>query len=171
MVARRALLAAPLLALPARAQAWPARSVRIERSWNSRGVGGVSPPRTRFRIAAGDSRYAELNAREKLIEADAPKLFDKIGRAYGILQNCHQLSSSEAMNLLSLLRLGIDLGLFPEPIRAVTDRLLIEAQPGHIQAAARHDLDSVQRDALRADKIRNEFAAVARPDFTLHTKE
>jgi protein arginine kinase len=112
----------------------------------------------------------ELNAREKLIEADAPKLFDKIGRAYGILQNCHQLSSSEAMNLLSLLRLGIDLGLFPEPIRAVTDRLLIEAQPGHIQAAARHDLDSVQRDALRADKIRNEFAAVGRPDFTLHTK-
>lgn len=112
----------------------------------------------------------ELNAREKLLEADSPKLFDKIGRAYGILQNCHQLTSSEAMNLLSLLRLGIDLGLFPETTRALTDRLLIEAQPGHIQAAASHDLDSSKRDALRADTLRGEFAAVPRPDFSLHNK-
>ncbi|TAG27915.1 MAG: protein arginine kinase [Verrucomicrobia bacterium] len=112
----------------------------------------------------------ELNAREKLLEADGSKLFDKIGRAYGILQNCHQLSSSEAMNLLSLLRLGIDIGLFPEATRAVTDRLLIEAQPGHIQAAARHDLESTQRDALRAEKLRGDFANVTRPDFSLLKK-
>ncbi len=112
----------------------------------------------------------ELNAREKLLEIDSAKLFDKIGRAYGILQNCHQLSSSEAMNLLSLLRLGIDLGLFPEPTRAVTDRLLIEAQPGHVQVSARHDLESGQRDMLRAEKLRGEFASVPRPDFSLHKK-
>lgn len=112
----------------------------------------------------------ELNAREKLLEADSPKLFDKIGRAYGILQNCHQLSSSEAMNLLSLLRLGIDLGLFPEATRAVTDRLLIEAQPGHVQAAARNDLDPAHRDALRAEKMRTEFATIVRPDFNLNQK-
>lgn len=112
----------------------------------------------------------ELNAREKLLEADGSKLFDKIGRAYGILQNCHQLSSSEAMNLLSLLRLGIDLGLFPEATRAVTDRLFIEAQPGHIQAAARNDLDPAHRDSLRAERIRQEFANINRPDFSLHQK-
>jgi protein arginine kinase len=112
----------------------------------------------------------ELNAREKLLEADSAKLFDKIGRAYGILQNCHQLSSSEAMNLLSLLRLGIDLGLFPEPTRAVTDKLFIEAQPGHVQAAAKFDLDANRRDALRAERIRQEFAQVSRPDFSLHLK-
>ncbi len=112
----------------------------------------------------------ELNAREKLLEADSSKLFDKIGRAYGILQNCHQLSSSEAMNLLSLLRLGIDLGLFPEATRAVTDRLLIEAQPGHIQASARHDLDPAHRDSLRATRIRQEFATINRPDFSLPQK-
>jgi len=113
----------------------------------------------------------ELNAREKLLEADAGKLFDKVGRAYGILQNCHQLNSSEAMNLLSLLRLGIDLGLFPEATRAVTDRLFIECQPGHIQAAAHHDLDPSKRDSLRAELVRHDFAAVARPDFSLHNKK
>lgn len=108
----------------------------------------------------------ELNAREKLVEADAPKLYDKIGRAYGILQNCHQLSSSEAMNLLSLLRLGIDLGLFPETTRAATDRLFIEAQPGHIQSSGHNELEPSKRDALRAEMIRREFSTVPRPDFS-----
>ena len=110
----------------------------------------------------------ELNARAKLMEADAPKLFDKIGRAYGILQNCHQLTSTEAMNLLSLLRLGIDLLVFPEESRAIVDRLFIEAQPGHISRTVKHDLESNQRDILRAERLRTEFATFAKPNFTIN---
>ncbi len=110
----------------------------------------------------------ELNARAKLLETDAPKLHDKIGRAYGILQNSHLLTSTEAMNLLSLLRLGIDLNVFPEACRTVIDRLFIEAQPGHIQNTVQHDLESVQRDVLRADKLRMEFATFAKPTFTIN---
>ena len=80
----------------------------------------------------------ELNARAKLLESDASKLFDKIGRAFGILQNGRLLTSAEVMNLLSLIRLGIDLGVFPEARRPVIDRLFIEAQPGHLQHAHHH---------------------------------
>lgn len=109
----------------------------------------------------------ELNARARLLESDGPKLHDKIGRAYGILQHSHLLSSSEAMNLLSLVRLGIDLGIFPEPARATVDRLFIEAQPGHIQhATGKAELESAERDALRAARLRAEFAAFAAPNFT-----
>lgn len=108
----------------------------------------------------------EINARGKILEADGPKLFDKIGRAYGILQNSHLLTSSEAMNLLSLLRLGVDLGVFPEESRAAIDRLLIEAQPGHVQYLARHDLESGKRDRLRAERLRQEFSTFARPTFS-----
>jgi protein arginine kinase len=107
----------------------------------------------------------ELNARTRLLETDAPKLHDKIGRAFGILQQSHLLSSGEAMNLLSLLRLGIDLGAFPADRRAVVDRLLIESQPGHLQHAARHDLEPAARDRLRAERLRTEFANFAKPDF------
>jgi len=113
----------------------------------------------------------ELNARGKLIEADAGKLFDKIGRAFGILQNSHLLSSSEAMNLLSLIRLGVDLGAFPDANRAITDRLLIEAQPGHLQHAQKGEFDPAQRDILRAARLRSEFANFTRPDFTVHQPE
>jgi protein arginine kinase len=107
----------------------------------------------------------ELNAREKLLEADPAKLFDKVGRAYGILQNSHLLSSSEAMNLLSLVRLGIDLGVFPDAQRCVIDRLFIEAQPGHLQHAQKGECEPGQRDLLRAARLRAEFAAFARPEF------
>jgi protein arginine kinase len=111
----------------------------------------------------------ELNAREKLLEADAGKLFDKVGRAYGILQNSHLLSSSEAMNLLSLIRLGVDLGAFPDANRSVIDRLFIEAQPGHLQHAQKGEFDPAQRDLLRAVRLRSEFANFVRPDFNFTT--
>ena len=63
-----------------------------------------------------------MNARQKLIETDSGKLFDKLGRAYGILQNSHLLTSGEAMNLLSLVRLGVDLKMYPESCRSIIDR-------------------------------------------------
>jgi protein arginine kinase len=113
----------------------------------------------------------ELNAREKLLEADAGKLLDKIGRAYGILQNSHLLSSSEAMNLLSLIRLGVDLGTFPEGNRCVIDRLFIEAQPGHLQHAQKGEFEPGQRDVLRAARLRSEFANFTRPDFNFHNND
>lgn len=111
----------------------------------------------------------EVNARQKLLEADAGKLFDKIGRAYGILRNSHVLSSGEAMNLLSLLRLGVDLQTFPETHRSVIDRLFIEAQPGHLQHANKGPLEPEQRDRLRAARMRTEFANFSQPSFNFTT--
>ena len=108
----------------------------------------------------------ELNAREKLLETEANKLFDKIGRAFGILQNGFVLNSGEAMNLLSLIRLGIDLGVFSSAPRAAVDRLFIECQPGHIQHATRGATEPGQRDVLRAERLRAEFAKVPPPDFS-----
>ena len=108
----------------------------------------------------------ELNAREKLIENEATKLYDKIGRAYGILQNGYLLNSGEAMNLLSLIRLGIDLGVFADSQRAVVDRLFIECQPGHIQHGNKKAAEAGQRDVLRGELLRAEFAKVPSPDFS-----
>ena len=39
--------------------------------------------------------------------------YNHIGRAYGILANAHSISSKETMNLLSLMRLGVDWGCSP----------------------------------------------------------
>jgi len=55
----------------------------------------------------------EENARAKLLETKPEMLFNQIGRAYGILTNSHIISSKEAKNLLSLLRLGFGSRVFP----------------------------------------------------------
>ena len=70
------------------------------------------------------------------------------------------------MNLLSLIRLGIDLAIFADEQRAVVDRLFIECQPAHIQHAAKGEFDPNQRDVLRAARLRSEFAKVPPPDFS-----
>ena len=76
------------------------------------------------------------------------------------MQNGYLLNSGEAMNLLSLIRLGIDLGIFADGQRAVVDRLFIECQPGHVQHAAKGSFEpsSARRPPGRAPAL--EFAKV-----------
>jgi protein arginine kinase len=57
----------------------------------------------------------EENARQTLLEKKPKVVFNHIGRAYGILANAHSISSKETMNLLSLMRLGVDLGNCSRP--------------------------------------------------------
>ena len=66
--------------------------------------------------------------------------------------------------------LGIDLGVFPEVRRPLIDRLFIEAQPGHIQYAARGTFESAQRDQLRAQFLRSEFTKFDAPNFNVAGK-
>src|SRR5687768_7538695 len=51
----------------------------------------------------------EENARGTLLEKKPKTVMNQIGRAYGILANSHSISSKETMNLLSFMRLGVDL--------------------------------------------------------------
>lgn len=105
----------------------------------------------------------EENARETLLEAKAKTVFNHIGRAYGILANAHIISSKETMNLLSLMRLGVDLGLFPGIERAVVDELFILTQPAHLQKQHAEKLSAEERDVLRADMVRERLKSVSRP--------
>ena len=58
----------------------------------------------------------EQNARLLLLQRKPVALLDQIGRGYGILSHAHSISSKEALNQLSVIKLGIDLGFFPKPI-------------------------------------------------------
>ncbi|NQU11769.1 protein arginine kinase [bacterium] len=105
----------------------------------------------------------EENARVALLEKKPHLVYDQIGRAFGVLSNAHTVTSKEALNLLSLLRMGVDLQLLPEGVRGVVDELLISAQPAHVQKAAERKLNAEERDIFRADLIRQRLADVARP--------
>jgi len=105
----------------------------------------------------------EENARGTLLEKKPKVVFNHIGRAYGILANAHSISSKETMNLLSLMRLGIDIGVFPGVERSLVDELFILTQPAHLQKQHSEKLTAEERDLLRADMVRERLKPVSRP--------
>jgi protein arginine kinase len=105
----------------------------------------------------------EENARQTLIEKKPKSVYNHIGRAYGILANAHSISSKETMNLLSLMRLGVDLGMFPDLERWQVDELFIVTQPAHLQKRFSEKLSAEERDLLRADMLRERLRSVSRP--------
>ncbi len=106
---------------------------------------------------------AENNAREKLRQESPVMLNDQIGRAYATLRFAHLLNSKEALNYLSLLRLGADLDLVSGCDRGLIDMLLLEIQPAHLQLAARKDLSPEGRDSRRAEITRERLKSVPEP--------
>jgi protein arginine kinase len=105
----------------------------------------------------------ETNARQNLLEKKPKMVFNHIGRAYGILANAHSISSKETMNLLSLMKLGADLGAFPDLEPGLVDEMFILTQPAHVQKQAAEKLDAEQRDVVRADLLRDRLRQVRRP--------
>jgi len=105
----------------------------------------------------------EENARGTLLEKKAKMVYNHIGRAYGILANAHSISSKETMNLLSLMRLGVDVGSFPGVDRSLVDELFILTQPAHLQKQHSEKLSAEERDLLRADMVRERLKHVSRP--------
>jgi len=105
----------------------------------------------------------EENARGRLMEKKAKMVFNHIGRAYGILANAHSISSKETMNLLSLMRLGVDLRCFPGVDHTLADELFMVTQPAHLQKRFTEKLSADERDLLRSDMLRERLRAVQRP--------
>lgn len=105
----------------------------------------------------------EENARATLLEKKPKMVFNHIGRAYGILANAHSISSKETMNLLSLMRLGVDLDLFPGVDRALVDEMFVLSQPAHLQKQHAEKLSAEERDLIRADMVRDRLRNVSRP--------
>src|ERR1044071_3946213 len=105
----------------------------------------------------------EENARQTLMEKKPKTVYNHIGRAYGILANAHSISSKETMNLLSLLRVGVDLALFADLDRALVDELFVTTQPNHLQKRYSDKLTAEERDLLRADMLRERLRTVSRP--------
>ena len=95
----------------------------------------------------------ERKARRVLHAKDPAALEDEIGRARGLLMNARLMSSHEAMNLLSLVRLGRELELADMPDYATIQSLLTETGEGALQQRAGKPMDERERDQVRAVTI------------------
>jgi len=103
----------------------------------------------------------ERRVRQALIEQDSKQIEDQVWRAYGILRYAQAISSEETMHLLSQLRMGVNLGLLPDMSIAHINRLFTLIQPAHLQSLAKRELDTDERNVMRADFLRNHVPRVS----------
>lgn len=96
----------------------------------------------------------ERMARNKILKESPFELEDKIFRSYGIFTNARMMSSNECMNLISDIKLGIDLGLINGLEQKDVNQLMVITQPGFIQKSVGRVLEGKERDVKRAEVIR-----------------
>ena len=99
----------------------------------------------------------EEQARQALFVQNRPMLEDKIFRSFGILKNAHIISSQETVELLSMVRLGVDLEILKDIGRKTVNELFIMIQPAHLQKIENKKLTASERDAKRASVIRKKL--------------
>ncbi len=96
----------------------------------------------------------ERRARKALMAENRAKLHDQVSRAYGILRNAQTISSEETLHLLSSLRMGVNLDLISIPEIPLANEILIYTQPAHLQKKYNREMNSQERNAHRADYLR-----------------
>lgn len=100
--------------------------------------------------------HSERQAREYLLEKERRLTTeDWLYRSYGILQNARIIASQEAMELLSDLKLGIDLGVIPHGDPDLLKQLMVQIRAAHLQSLMGQPLPAQERDRLRASLIRD----------------
>ena len=97
----------------------------------------------------------EMKARESILSSI--EVEDKISRALGTLRSALIMDHSEAMTLLSLVRLGSASKKLTTLSTDSIDKLTVEIQPASIMTKYGEDMTPRQRDIKRAEIIRERF--------------
>ena len=98
----------------------------------------------------------EKNTREHLMKNNYDDLEDDFYRAYGLLTNARKMTVDEAMKLLSLIKLGSEMGITPMVKGKNIYQLMIWIQPNNISTIDT-ELSPKDRDKKRAELIRREL--------------
>ncbi|MEI3037790.1 MAG: protein arginine kinase [Victivallales bacterium] len=101
----------------------------------------------------------EKQSRQVLLDQKQSFLLNQVGRAYGILRHGYMISSEEALNSLSALRLGVDMKMFSSVDIHTVNELFLNVQPSHLQIAEHKELSQEERDTARATLIRETLKA------------
>ena len=100
----------------------------------------------------------EKEARATLLSSRETALEDKLFRAIGLLQNARLMSSNEAMQCLSHVRMGVNVGRIDSVDLQTVNELFIQTQPAHLQKLCGDKLSGEQRSVARANLIRGRLS-------------
>lgn len=101
----------------------------------------------------------EQAAREALLRQRPAALDDKVWRALGQLQNARLISSNEAMQCLSHVRMGLHVHRVESIPLQTLNELFLQIQPAHLQKLRGSRLNGEERSIERANFIRTRLSA------------
>jgi protein arginine kinase len=96
----------------------------------------------------------ERQARTQMLKDSKQAIHDRVSRAYGTLCSATMMTSEETMDLLSSVRLGVNMGLLDDINIVTVNELFIHTQPAHLQKLMGSLLDGEERNAARARYLR-----------------
>src|SRR5262249_10288170 len=96
----------------------------------------------------------ERQARAALVRDNRQAIHDRGSRGFGTLCSWTMMTSEETMDLLSSVRLGVNLNLLDDVSIVTVNELFIHTQPAHLQKLVGAQLDSEERNAARARYLR-----------------
>lgn len=99
----------------------------------------------------------ENSTREMLLSKNKEETQDKIWRAMGTLRSARIVTSAEAITLLSVVRLGVNLGMIKDIELKTINELFVFTQPAHLQKLEGKILSPKERDLKRAELIRSKI--------------
>jgi protein arginine kinase len=102
----------------------------------------------------------ERHARRVIVEKRRATTLDRIMRSLGVLKHARLITTEEAMEHLSLLRLGVTTDLLSDLDIKSLNRLFLLVQPAHLQHNAGRDLTQHERRAERATLLRGQLGDV-----------
>lgn len=100
----------------------------------------------------------ERKVRNAMIKENRRSLHDQVSRAYGILKTAQTISSEETMQLLSSVRMGVNVGLIDDLQIPAVNELFLQTQPAHLQKLRKATLESAERNVSRAAYLRQKLA-------------
>lgn len=102
----------------------------------------------------------ERKRREYMLSVNADEIEDQVYRSYGVLKYARQISSDDAMTLLSQIKFGADCGLIKFDREFNIHKLMMGVQPGSLQWTLGKNLGSLTRDQARSEYIRRELPSI-----------
>ena len=90
----------------------------------------------------------------KLLTKDIIYLEDEIYRSYGIFTNARKISYDESINLLSNIKLGVDLGILDNLTDTQVQKLYLYTKPANLQKYLGEKYERIDRDIKRAEVIK-----------------
>ncbi len=104
------------------------------------------------RVVREVARHEEL-ARKRALRDMPTILEDCLARSLALLQHARLMQAEEALDYLSALRMGVEMGLIRGARPDALDLLELAVQPGHLQDFVNAELNAEMRDVRRAETL------------------